>query len=53
MENYELGESQAEILDSKMITLLLDQEKNILKNLSISLYSDDHIEFIINIIKPI
>ena len=34
MENYELGESEIEILDSKTFTLLLDLEKNILKNLS-------------------
>jgi len=53
MENYELGESESEILYSKTFTLLLDLENNILKNLSILLYSDDCIEFIINIIKPI
>ena len=53
MENYELGESGPEILESKKYTLLLDSEKNILKNISISLYSDDCIEFVINIIKPI
>ena len=53
MENYELGESEIEILDSKTFTLLLDLENNILKNLSILLYSDDCVEFIINIIKPI